>query len=208
MRFNTASEAEIQNAEVADSYFHRTMQVLRARGVEDTPVYAEVCYKTSDPEEWFVVAGLDEVAHLLEDVGVGARAVPEGTILPTERAGADALRALWSAFAEHETAILGLPVPGVGGSYRRGSLPARGWRQADHVFRGAPDAPFDNADDRTQRVPGRLRRCGGEPRRRASRHPRERYAPPRSRSHPRLHRRRLHEPSTRRLRTPCRAPSS
>src|SRR5947209_9289141 len=79
-RFNTASEEEILNAEVADIYFHRTMEVLRARGLEDTPVHVEVAYKTSDPSAWFVVAGLDEVAGLLEGTEVEARAVPEGTI--------------------------------------------------------------------------------------------------------------------------------
>jgi nicotinate phosphoribosyltransferase len=65
-RFNTASSEEIRGAEVADVYFHRTMEILRARGLENTPVHAEVAYKTSDPDEWFVVAGLDEVAALLE----------------------------------------------------------------------------------------------------------------------------------------------
>ena len=107
LRFDTASEAEIKNAEVADVYFHRTMEVLRTRGLEDTPVHAEVAYKTSDPDEWFVVAGLDEVAYLLEDVGVEARSVPEGTIChPNEPVLT--LSGPYGAFAEHETAILGL----------------------------------------------------------------------------------------------------
>ena len=48
-RFNSATDAEILKADVADSYFHRTMQILRARGLEDTPVHAELAYKTSDP---------------------------------------------------------------------------------------------------------------------------------------------------------------
>ena len=85
-RFNSATDAEILEADVADSYFHRTMRILRARGLEDTPVHAELAYKTSDPDEWFVVAGLDEVAYLLDEVDVDARAVPEGTICrPTSR---------------------------------------------------------------------------------------------------------------------------
>ena len=104
--FNTASDEEIRAAEVADVYFHRTMEILRSRGLEDTPVHAEVAYKTSDPEEWFVVAGLDEVAHLLKDVGVEARAVPEGTICrPNEPVLT--FSGPYAAFAEHETAILG-----------------------------------------------------------------------------------------------------
>ena len=106
-RFNSATDREILNAEVADSYFHRTMKVLRARGLEDTPVHAELAYKTSDPEDWFVVAGLDEVAHLLEGVEVEARAVPEGTICRSQEPILT-LSGPYGAFAEHETAILGL----------------------------------------------------------------------------------------------------
>jgi nicotinate phosphoribosyltransferase len=106
LRFNTASEEEIRNADVADVYFHRTMEVLRARGLEDTPVHVEVAYKTSDEDAWFVVAGLDEVAALLEGTSVEARAVPEGTICrPNEPILT--LSGPYSAFAEHETAILG-----------------------------------------------------------------------------------------------------
>ena len=105
-RFNSATDREILNAEVADSYFHRTMRVLRARGLEDTLVHAELAYKTSDPEDWFVVAGLDEVAHLLGDVEVDARAVPEGTICRSQEPVLT-LTGPYGAFAEHETAILG-----------------------------------------------------------------------------------------------------
>jgi nicotinate phosphoribosyltransferase len=104
--FNTASYEEIKRAEVADVYFHRTMEILRARGLEDTPVHAEVAYKTSDPDAWFVVAGLDEVARLLGGIEVEARAVPEGTICrPNEPILT--LSGPYGAFAEHETAILG-----------------------------------------------------------------------------------------------------
>jgi len=104
--FNTASYEEIRGAEVADVYFHRTMEILRARGLVDTPVHAEVTYKTSDPDEWFVVAGLDEVAHLLEGTDVEARAVPEGTICRPHEPVLT-FSGPYGAFAEHETAILG-----------------------------------------------------------------------------------------------------
>jgi nicotinate phosphoribosyltransferase len=106
-RFNAATDQEILNADVADSYFHRTMQILRARGLDDVPVHAELAYKTSDPDEWFVVAGLDEVAHLLDGVDVEARAVPEGTICRPHEPILT-LSGPYGAFAEHETAILGL----------------------------------------------------------------------------------------------------
>src|SRR3712207_9318888 len=82
------------------------MEILRSRGLEETPVHAEVAYKTSDPEEWFVVAGLDEVAALLKGTEVGAWAVPEGTICrPNEPVLT--FSGPYAAFAEHETAILG-----------------------------------------------------------------------------------------------------
>jgi nicotinate phosphoribosyltransferase len=104
--FNTASEAEIRSAAVADVYFHRTMEVLRARGLENTPVHIEIAFKTSNEDAWFVVAGLDEVAELLKEVEVEARAVPEGTIChPNEPILT--LSGPYGEFAEHETAILG-----------------------------------------------------------------------------------------------------
>lgn len=106
-RFNTATDEEILRADVADSYFHRTMEVLRACGLQDSPVHVEVMLKSSDPDKWFVVAGLDEVATLLADVDVEARAVPEGTICrPFEPILT--LTGPYGAFAEYETAILGM----------------------------------------------------------------------------------------------------
>ena len=107
LRFHIASEEEIRSAQVADVYFHRTMEVLRARGKENTPVHVEVALKSSDPEEWFVVAGMDEVAHLFEEIDVEVRAVPEGTICRPH----DPVLTIsgpYGAFAEHETALLGL----------------------------------------------------------------------------------------------------
>jgi nicotinate phosphoribosyltransferase len=106
-RFNSATDREILNADVADSYFHRTMQILKSRGLEDTPVHAEIAYKTSDPDAWFVVAGLDEVALLLDGVDVEVRAVPEGTICRPHEPILT-LSGPYGAFAEHETALLGL----------------------------------------------------------------------------------------------------
>lgn len=106
-RFNTASAEEIAGARVADVYFYRTMEVLRARGLENTPAHAEVSLKTSDPDAWYVLAGLDEVASLFEGLDeVEVRAVPEGTICrPYEPVLT--LSGPYGAFAEHETAILG-----------------------------------------------------------------------------------------------------
>jgi nicotinate phosphoribosyltransferase len=105
--FNTASEEEIRSTAVADVYFHRTMQVLRAEGAEQTPVHVEVVVKSSNLEKWYVLAGLDEVAYLLEGLEVEARAVPEGTIFRPHEPILT-LSGPYEAFGEHETAILGL----------------------------------------------------------------------------------------------------
>src|SRR5918996_2690544 len=106
-RVNSATDEEIMKADVADSYFHKTMRILRARGLEDPPVHAELAYKTSDTDAWFVVAGLDEVAYLLDGLDVDARAVPEGTICRPHEPILT-ISGPYGAFAEHETAILGL----------------------------------------------------------------------------------------------------
>src|ERR671938_783652 len=105
--FNTASEEEIKSAAVADVYFHRAMQVLRAEGKERTPVHAEVVLKSSELDKWYVLAGLDEVAHLLEDTEIEAYALPEGTICRPQEPVLT-LSGPYEAFGEHETAILGL----------------------------------------------------------------------------------------------------
>ena len=70
-------------------------------------MHAELAYKTSDPDDWFVVAGLDEVAYLLDGVDVEVRAVPEGTICRPQEPILT-LSGPYSAFGEHETAIFGL----------------------------------------------------------------------------------------------------
>jgi nicotinate phosphoribosyltransferase len=107
LAFHTASSEEIKSTHVADVYFHRTMAVLRARGAENTPVHAELTLKSGNPDKWFVVAGLEEVAHLLEGTGVEVRAVPEGTICRPHEPLLT-ITGPYGEFGEHETATLGL----------------------------------------------------------------------------------------------------
>jgi nicotinate phosphoribosyltransferase len=82
------------------------MQVLKAEGKERTPVHAEVVLKASDLEKWYVLAGLDEVAHLLKDTEIEAHALPEGTICRPQEPVLT-LSGPYEAFGKHETAILG-----------------------------------------------------------------------------------------------------
>ncbi len=107
LAFHTASSEDIKSARVADVYFHRAMEVLRARRAENTPVHAELTLKSGDPDKWFVVAGLEEVAHLLGEAEVEIRVVPEGTICRPHEPVLT-ITGPYGEFGEHETAILGL----------------------------------------------------------------------------------------------------
>ncbi len=107
LAFHTASSEEIKSARVADVYFRRAMEVLRSRGAENTPVHAELTLKSGNPDKWFVVAGLEEVAHLLEEAEVEIRAVPEGTICRPHEPVLT-ITGSYAEFGEHETAVLGL----------------------------------------------------------------------------------------------------
>jgi nicotinate phosphoribosyltransferase len=105
--FHTASDAEIKAGEVADVYFQRTVEILAARG-DRKRVKAEV-YLKSLPEDWHwgVLAGLEEVAALLEGVAVDVRAMDEGTVFAPYQPVL-ALEGVYVDWAQYETALLGL----------------------------------------------------------------------------------------------------
>lgn len=79
-RFNIATEEEIRAGRVTDVYFERSRSIIEARRA-DKVVVGEM-RSQSLPEEWHwaVLAGNEEVAHLLEGLDVRAWAVPEGTL--------------------------------------------------------------------------------------------------------------------------------
>ncbi len=105
--FHLAAQAEIKAGEVTDVYFNRTVQILRARGVR-TRVKAEV-YLKSLPADWTwgIVAGLEEVARLLEGVAVDATAMDEGTVFAPYQPVLT-IEGVYVDWAEYETALLGL----------------------------------------------------------------------------------------------------
>src|SRR5438046_375947 len=78
--FHTASDADIKRGEVSDVYFARTVQILKHRN-DRKRVKAEV-YLKSLPEDWpwGILAGIEEVAALLEGQPVDVWAMDEGTI--------------------------------------------------------------------------------------------------------------------------------
>jgi len=102
MKFGVVSEEEILEGKTTDVYFLRTEEVLRAKGV-NPKVVAEV---STTKGGWAVLAGLEDVAHLLEGKKVDVYAMPEGTIFfPYEPVLQ--IEGPYLEFARYETPLLG-----------------------------------------------------------------------------------------------------
>ena len=105
--FHTASDADIKSGSVSDVYFSRTVQILTARG-DRKRVKAEVYVKSlPDDWRWGVLAGIEEVASLMEGINVDVTAMDEGTMfepyLPVM-----VVEGVYVDWAQYETALLGL----------------------------------------------------------------------------------------------------
>ena len=105
--FHLASQEEIRSGAVADVYFNRTVQILRARGVR-TRVKAEV-YLKSLPADWTwgILAGLEEAAQLLAGLPVDVTAMDEGTAFGAYQPVLT-IEGVYVDWAKYETALLGL----------------------------------------------------------------------------------------------------
>ncbi|MGM0400152.1 MAG: nicotinate phosphoribosyltransferase [Chloroflexota bacterium] len=106
-RFHIATEEEIREGRVTDIYFERARAAIAARDA-DKMVVGEVRTRSLPSDmPWAVLAGVEEVANLLEDLGIQAWALPEGTVF---RAGDPVLtiKGPYTAFGHFETAFLGL----------------------------------------------------------------------------------------------------
>jgi nicotinate phosphoribosyltransferase len=105
--FHLATPQEIKAGEVADVYFNRTVQILRARG-NRSRVKAEV-YLKSLPGGWGwgILAGIEEAARLLEGLPVDVTAMDEGTVFGAYQPVLT-VEGVYVDWAEYETALLGL----------------------------------------------------------------------------------------------------
>src|SRR3989442_409256 len=105
--FHTAADADIKSGEVSDVYFARTVQILTHLN-DRKRVKAEV-YLKSLPEDWQwgVLAGIEEVAALLEGLPFDVAAMDEGLLFepyqPVLR-----IEGTYVEWAKFETALLGL----------------------------------------------------------------------------------------------------
>jgi nicotinate phosphoribosyltransferase len=105
--FHLASQEEIKSGAVADVYFNRTVQILRARGIRKR-AKAEVRLKSLPADwSWGILAGIEEVARLLEGVPVEVTAMEEGTVFAPYQPVLT-IEGVYVDWAEYETALLGL----------------------------------------------------------------------------------------------------
>ncbi len=117
--FHYADEKEIKKGKVTDVYFERTRKILEKKNVHKL-VRAEFIVKTFPyPENWGVLAGIEEAVELLKGLkvnpvrkrgfsnGVKVRGMAEGTIFSLEEPVLD-IEGDYLEFGIYETAILGL----------------------------------------------------------------------------------------------------
>ena len=106
--FHVASEPEIKAGQVSDVYFARTVQILTSRGIRKR-VKAEVRLKSFPQADWVfgILAGIEEVAGLLEGQPVNVWAMDEGTLFGAHEPVL-VIEGTYVDWAEYETALLGL----------------------------------------------------------------------------------------------------
>ncbi len=105
--FHTASEPEIKAGEVSDVYFDRTVEILRAKGL-NKHVKAEIRLKSFPQPDWTfgVLAGIEEASGLLEGLPVNVWAMDEGTLFGPEDTVL-LIEGIYPEWAKYETALLG-----------------------------------------------------------------------------------------------------
>ncbi|MEM2250727.1 MAG: nicotinate phosphoribosyltransferase [Candidatus Hadarchaeales archaeon] len=113
-KFHIATVEEIKSGKTTDIYFVRTRQILEKKGMKSISALAEVT-ASSLPNNWpwAVLAGVEEVAQLFEDVPVTVSSMPEGTIfhpydLRGFRVPVLTIDGKYAEYCEFETPMLGM----------------------------------------------------------------------------------------------------
>ncbi|ABW01765.1 nicotinate phosphoribosyltransferase [Caldivirga maquilingensis] len=108
--FTVASEDEVIRGEVTDVYFIRTVDVLKAAGLDKVKVRAEFHVMSLPRDyEWAVYTGLSEVLELVRRAGlkVNVYSMPEGTVFQAKEP-LMIIEGNYIDFAVYETPILGI----------------------------------------------------------------------------------------------------
>jgi nicotinate phosphoribosyltransferase len=110
--FWISKEDEIKDGEVTDYYFLNVERALKDSGKNPLVTVEVYTRKLPYQDEWGVVAGIYEVAKLLEGLPVDVWAMEEGEVFQTASRTAAyepvmRIRGRYADFARYETAILG-----------------------------------------------------------------------------------------------------
>lgn len=105
--FFTATFQQIKNGELTDTYFQRTLQILKAKGV-NKQVVAEVFAKELPHDwPWGVLGGMEEVVRLFKGFPLIIKGLKEGTFF-SPRHPVLSIEGNYTDFCLYETALLGL----------------------------------------------------------------------------------------------------
>ncbi len=113
-QFHVATEKEIKEAATTDVYFTRTKEILEKEGRGDLRVTAEITTSSLPKNwDWGILAGIEEAAHLLQEIPVDVKSFPEGTLFhPSDSSGVRepvmVLEGRYLDFCVYETPLLGL----------------------------------------------------------------------------------------------------
>ncbi len=105
-RYHLPSESDIEEGDLADIYFHRTLDILADRESNPTVRAEFACKSLPGDWPWAVLAGVDEAAELLATRALEARALPEGTVFG-EREPVLEVKGPYQDFCLLETSLLG-----------------------------------------------------------------------------------------------------
>jgi len=105
--FHIAKDEEIRAGKVTDIYFARTVEILKAKGINPR-ARAEIILKGFPSGwPWGIFAGLDEALYLLEGLPIQVEAMEEGTWFNTLQP-VMAIEGNYLDYAIFETALLGI----------------------------------------------------------------------------------------------------
>ncbi len=112
--FHHASDEEIKSGQTTDVYFERTKQIIEARGLENTPVVADITAGSLPSQwPWGILCGIEEEARLFEGIPVDVYCMPEGSVFYHEdfhgiREPVMRIEGPYGQFCLYETPLLGL----------------------------------------------------------------------------------------------------
>ncbi len=106
--FHIAGEEDIRKGRLTDIYFKRTEEILRSKKKNPMVTVEIMVKKFPGDYKWGILAGVEEVIRLLEQVdSISVRCMPEGTYF-REFEPVMLIKGNYLDFGVYETAILGL----------------------------------------------------------------------------------------------------